>query len=319
MFLTNGNTVGDLKPGDIAYISCEDGDYTGTIGSGRTVSLAANIQPDAIVFYSTFAARCNFNPGDGFLYSSLYTMVDANSSSAVVNGLSSANPADPIARIHLNLTSTNATNGDSGGTSNILGRSPTTAVAMIILYSITGIITALFLIIIVVGAVRAHRHPERYGPRRIAGRPRQSRAKGIARAMLETIPIVKFGDSDEENKAATQRRDIEMTGVDANNERNERDPEAADQQDHAAGGSNAEIKPTADNERPKDKENDVVADSKDTMETGTPAVDSGLACSVCVEDFEKGQDIRVLPCKHKFHPECIDPWLLNVSGTCPLW
>ena len=65
---------------------------------------------------------------------------------------------------------------------------------MIILYSITGIITALFLGIIITGAVRAHRHPERYGPRRVAGRIRQSRARGIARAMLETIPIVKFGD-----------------------------------------------------------------------------------------------------------------------------
>ena len=54
-------------------------------------------------------------------------------------------------------------------------------------------------------------------------------------------------------------------------------------------------------------------------ETGDAAVDNGLACSVCVEDFVKGQDIRVLPCQHKFHPECIDPWLLNVSGTCPLW
>jgi hypothetical protein len=27
----------------------------------------------------------------------------------------------------------------------------------------------------------------------------------------------------------------------------------------------------------------------------------------------------VLPCQHKYHPNCIDPWLLNVSGTCPLW
>jgi hypothetical protein len=26
-----------------------------------------------------------------------------------------------------------------------------------------------------------------------------------------------------------------------------------------------------------------------------------------------------LPCKHQFHPACIDPWLINVSGTCPLW
>jgi hypothetical protein len=41
-------------------------------------------------------------------------------------------------------------------------------------------------------------------------------------------------------------------------------------------------------------------------------------CSICTEDFELGQDQRVLPCDHRFHPECIDPWLLNVSGTCPL-
>merc|ERR1711939_833497 len=41
-------------------------------------------------------------------------------------------------------------------------------------------------------------------------------------------------------------------------------------------------------------------------------------CSICTEDFERGQDVRVLPCQHSFHPACIDPWLLNVSGTCPL-
>ena len=45
---------------------------------------------------------------------------------------------------------------------------------------------------------------------------------------------------------------------------------------------------------------------------------NSLGCSICTEDFKAGQDQRVLPCDHRFHPECIDPWLLNVSGTCPL-
>ena len=46
--------------------------------------------------------------------------------------------------------------------------------------------------------------------------------------------------------------------------------------------------------------------------------DDAPGCSICTENFELGQDLRVLPCDHQFHPACIDPWLLNVSGTCPL-
>jgi len=45
---------------------------------------------------------------------------------------------------------------------------------------------------------------------------------------------------------------------------------------------------------------------------------NSLGCSICTEDFHLGEDVRVLPCNHKYHPACIDPWLLNVSGTCPL-
>ena len=80
-------------------------------------------------------------------------------------------------------------------------------------YAITGLVTALFLIVILSGAIRAIRNPERYGPRRIAGRPRQSRAKGIARAMLETLPIVKFGDLEENKQPAEHAGDVEMNGA----------------------------------------------------------------------------------------------------------
>ena len=40
-------------------------------------------------------------------------------------------------------------------------------------------------------------------------------------------------------------------------------------------------------------------------------------CSVCLTDFEDGEMIKFLPCTHRFHGDCIDPWLKDHS-TCPL-
>ena len=130
--------------------------------------------------------------------------------------LSANSPGNVSIEPDLNsFTSENGSSGAGGGFNGngfLGGPSPTTAVAMIILYSITGIITTLFVIIIITGALRAHRHPERYGPRAsAAGRAGQSRAKGIARAMLATLPIVKFGDQDETPpKPPAADRDLEM-------------------------------------------------------------------------------------------------------------
>lgn len=42
------------------------------------------------------------------------------------------------------------------------------------------------------------------------------------------------------------------------------------------------------------------------------------SCSICMCEYEKDEIIRVLPCKHKFHKECIDHWLTNNSTKCPL-
>ncbi|KAL8953919.1 MAG: hypothetical protein Q9222_000206 [Ikaeria aurantiellina] len=238
-------------------------------------------------------------------------MQDSNTSSDLLSILQSNTTID---NGNASIAALEDGSNNSGG---ILGKSPTTAVAMIILYSITGLITALFLIIIIVGAIRAHRHPERYGPRNVVGRPRQSRAKGIARAMLETIPIVKFGDHDDPKavNAPAQERDIEMepraqTAPDAPSQGpSQTSPaENTDTREIAvAGHGSTTAEQTADGPSHPHAESDPVANA-----------DNGLACSVCTDDFSKGQDVRVLPCNHKFHPECIDPWLLNVSGTCPL-
>lgn len=218
---------------------------------------------------------------------------------------------------------------------------------MIILYSITGIITSLFLIVIVTGAIRAHLNPDRYGPRNTAGRPRQSRAKGIARAMLETLPIVKFGDpEDEKSPAAKQDLELASNNADADHDRRSHD-ERADgvitpdtrQLDHpqpqqkpveseqqrqqtaqisaAASASYVHI-----NKELEQEEAGVIGPAALEPNPVNPehTTDGGaLGCPICTDDFVKGQDVRLLPCKHKFHPECVDPWLINVSGTCPLW
>jgi len=40
-------------------------------------------------------------------------------------------------------------------------------------------------------------------------------------------------------------------------------------------------------------------------------------CTVCLADFEEGDRVRILPCRHVFHTACIDEWL-GRDAHCPL-
>ncbi|KAG7364029.1 ring finger domain containing protein [Nitzschia inconspicua] len=41
-------------------------------------------------------------------------------------------------------------------------------------------------------------------------------------------------------------------------------------------------------------------------------------CSICIDDFEHGEMVRLLPrCGHAFHTECILPWLTERQNYCP--
>ena len=46
--------------------------------------------------------------------------------------------------------------------------------------------------------------------------------------------------------------------------------------------------------------------------------DTYECCSICIEDYLGGNEIRVLPCSHAFHCKCIDPWLTKYNRACPL-
>lgn len=44
-----------------------------------------------------------------------------------------------------------------------------------------------------------------------------------------------------------------------------------------------------------------------------------VQCSVCLNELEEGNDVRVLPCGHAFHRTCADLWLVNGQrNSCPL-
>lgn len=41
------------------------------------------------------------------------------------------------------------------------------------------------------------------------------------------------------------------------------------------------------------------------------------SCSICLSNFQSGELITELPCKHLFHKNCLSQWF-NCNNTCPL-
>ncbi|PVH68005.1 hypothetical protein DL98DRAFT_373613, partial [Cadophora sp. DSE1049] len=127
--------------------------------------------------------------------------------------------------------------------------------------------------------------------------------------VIESIPIVTFG---EDNVMGAGQRDIEPVTTNQIYD----------------GPQSTTILATSSSISPEqitaasDRRANMSATAEGSLSTAQlPPLQTqshSLECSICVDDFVQGEEIRMLPCTHRFHPACIDPWLLDSSGTCPV-
>jgi hypothetical protein len=184
----------------------------------------------------------------------------------------------------------------------------------------------------------------------------QSRARGLTRAILDTFPVVKFGGAVESHgaNALGNSKDVESRPdsrgprdsamgewevMDAPLEMIERGnvpKQPMRVTSHLQTGGLADV--TEEDTQPRASSSRLSTipylPAKFAQESSelrrplaplasddvVPAAIGRETCPICIVDFEEGDDLRLLPCegKHRFHQECVDPWLLELSSSCPI-
>eukprot|EP01059_Diplonema_ambulator_P004255 TRINITY_DN1395_c0_g1_i4.p1 TRINITY_DN1395_c0_g1~~TRINITY_DN1395_c0_g1_i4.p1 ORF type:complete len:172 (+),score=9.83 TRINITY_DN1395_c0_g1_i4:43-558(+) len=53
-----------------------------------------------------------------------------------------------------------------------------------------------------------------------------------------------------------------------------------------------------------------------TLTNASKLPEENRSCTICLDSFEDGRQLRTLPCLHFFHPGCVDRWLKD-NARCP--
>ncbi|KAK9366694.1 hypothetical protein V1509DRAFT_628793 [Lipomyces kononenkoae] len=303
---------------------------TRSVSLGRQLLYSINNNPDllmaSVVVNETMV---NMQPSTSTQVSTATTTILTTGTSSQVS--SSPTTTSPAFATWPPAPVSSTTSSSSGSSQTSQSPGHNTAVAMIILYSVTGVVSGFFLLIIILGAIRAHRHPERY---QVTTNPdgtvqRTKRARGLARAVLDSIPLVRVPESHHHRQSDDT---IDGTGDTQNNIKMV-DLQTGRDRETSQENNETQPKPEQDNRDGEDVAKteavpDAMSTDRDTPNTrvsnsSTISLPSALmfptnGCTICFEPFLPGQDLRVLPCHHGFHAACVDPWLLNSSSQCPL-
>ncbi|CED83911.1 Predicted E3 ubiquitin ligase [Phaffia rhodozyma] len=359
---------------------------------------------DAIIIESQFEQHCaaafhNFNPS---LLNSSYSSVTSLlsgiyplSNTYVVAFLRAFNATSTDTTVVPTATATAPGSTSSSGSNAQSGGGKGKSLAMIILYVVIGCVAAIVISVIALGVFRSIRHPERYGPRRRVPAARQypynyddpafddfspsgtesyvpqTRTAGLARAIVDSFPIVRYvrrggasssegahrplpenGDSpvkkkaevglgghhrhlgedevwtlnvlrqsnqagslgDEEDESKFDDPSSPSSPTDRRTRNSSTSRLASDGTsrtiDEGPGQQNIHYRQEASDA------NETISKTQDVMSVE----DVEESCPICLLEFEDGDGIRVLPCQgsHRFHKDCIDSWLIEISAVCPL-
>ena len=150
------------------------------------------------------------------------------------------------------------------------------------------------------------------------GTHEERRHRGIPNYLLQAIPVIKYSTRPQPND--------EELAVNTRNSEVYSDLPGGEIPMKACGSKPTHANPKASvtiraGEQGKGKmfENPDMPEYNAMLSLKTRSKHEPLGCSVCKEDFSESDDVRILPCGHTHHQHCIDPWILDFAGTCPLW
>lgn len=319
--LVMNSTVDSLTTKQVAMLCCDDPYGT----SAEMLATVAESNPACTILYSLKSQMCNLTEKNAVLdqLGTVFSLVSVHAAQSILNKVTNTSVSVVVGPNSYYL---NGGNGQKGSSNDDVS----TTVAMAVLYAVAGIIAIAFLFIIISGAIRVHKHPERYGLSTDENEEdSSSRAKGLARAVLDSIPLVRFqirphdgaggatGTTTKDPESAAGSKDVQESQADyLSNYHKSNDTKPKD------GG-------IEDQEAISMQDLDCKDDAEVTVEqheqpeplgevVGDVVGDDDAQCPICFENFENGEILRDLPCKHKFHALCVDPWLLESSSHCPL-